>query len=35
MHVPPTPQRYSRIMGERMDLPVGESGTDLDGRFAT
>ena len=29
------PQRYAALMGERMDVQVGETATDLDGRFAT
>lgn len=28
-------QRYKAVMGERMDVVVGYSATDLDGRFAT
>ncbi|KAI7838764.1 hypothetical protein COHA_007557 [Chlorella ohadii] len=28
-------QRYEKLMGERMDVVVGHSATDLDGRFST
>lgn len=28
-------QRYNKLMGERMDVVVGYSAIDLDGRFST